>query len=332
MGRLAVLHPQAGPALTAAGDGGDQSDPTPHRPDVALLGATDVRSLAASLDLRPSKARGQNFVVDPAAVRRVVRVAGVQSGDRVLEVGPGLGSLTLALLEAGACVVAVEVDQRLAGALGATVADRAPAAARRLAVLAADALVVDGDALRAAAAGLDGGGGAGPTRLVANLPYNVAVPVLLHLLAELPGLAEVLVMVQTEVAQRLAAAPGGRTYGVPSVKAAWYGDVTVAGAVPRGVFWPVPNVDSSLVRLRTRPAPGDPALREATFAVVDAAFSQRRKMLRSALAGWAGSPARAEALARAAGLDPALRGERLGLGSFVALARAGRGEGGHDAA
>ena len=312
MGRLAVVHPQAGPALT----------------DVALLGAGDVRALARTLDLHPSKARGQNFVVDPAAVRRVVRVAGVESGERVLEVGPGLGSLTLALLEAGACVVAVEVEQRLAGALAATVADRAPAAAERLAVLAADALVVDGDSLRAAAAGLGGdgdGAGAGPTRLVANLPYNVAVPVLLHLLAELPGLAEVLVMVQTEVAQRLAAAPGGRTYGVPSVKAAWYGDVTVAGSVPRGVFWPVPNVDSSLVRLRARPAPGDAALREATFAVVDAAFSQRRKMLRSALAGWAGSPARAEALARAAGLDPTLRGERLGLAAFVALARAGHG-------
>ena len=319
MGRLAGVHPQAGPALT--GDAGDPSDrDQADQPHVALLGAGDVRSLARGMDLRPSKARGQNFVVDPAAVRRVVRVAGVAEGERVLEVGPGLGSLTLALLQAGASVVAVEVDERLAKALAATVADRAPSVAGRLAVLAADALVVDGDRLRAAAAAL---GGAGPTRLVANLPYNVAVPVLLHLLAELPEITEVLVMVQSEVAQRLAAAPGGRTYGVPSVKAAWYGEVTVAGAVPRGVFWPVPNVDSSLVRLRTRPAPGDAALREATFAVVDAAFSQRRKMLRSALAAWAGSPARAETLARAAGLDPALRGERVGLDGFVAMARAG---------
>ena len=324
MGRVAGLHPQAGPALTS-GPLRDQSDPTDRgaqrgRPTVALLGAGDVRALARSLDLHPSKARGQNFVVDPAAVRRVVRVAGVVPGEHVLEVGPGLGSLTLALLEAGASVVAVEVDERLAGALEATVAARAPAAADRLAVLAADALVVDGERLRAAAAAL---GGAGPTRLVANLPYNVAVPVLLHLLAEMPGTTEATVMVQTEVAERLAAAPGGRTYGVPSVKAAWYGEATVAGSVPRAVFWPVPNVDSSLVRLRARPAPGDAALREATFAVVDAAFSQRRKMLRSALAAWAGSPARAEAVVRAAGLDPTLRGERVGLDGFVALARAG---------
>lgn len=302
------MHPQAGPALTSAGG-------------VALLGAGDVRSLARELDLHPSKARGQNFVVDPAAVRRVVRVAGAVAGECVLEVGPGLGSLTLALLEAGTSVVAVELDDRLAALLGSTVAARAPGAVGRLVVLEADALAVGGDRLRAAAAGMGSGG---PTRLVANLPYNVAVPVLLHLLAELPGLAEVLVMVQTEVAERLAAPPGGRTYGVPSVKAAWYGQVTVAASVPRAVFWPVPRVDSSLVRLRARPVPGDADLRRETFAVVDAAFSQRRKMLRSALAGWAGSPARAAAVAEAAGLDPTLRGERVDLEGFVALARAGQ--------
>lgn len=277
-----------------------------------------MRSLAARLDLHPSKARGQNFVVDAGTVRRVVRTAGVEAGTSVLEVGPGLGSLTLALLEAGAGVLAVEIDDRLAALLPETVAARAPASARRLTVVGADALDVTAEGLLAAsgAAGLEP-----PTHLVANLPYNVAVPVLLHLLAELPSLSDVLVMVQTEVGERLAAPPGSRTYGVPSVKAAWYGEVTLAGSVGPTVFWPAPRVDSSLVRVRRRPAPGDAALRHDVFAVVDAAFSQRRKTLRSALAGWAGSPGRAEEVLHAAGVDPGLRGERLALEDFVAVAR-----------
>lgn len=316
MGRLAVLHPQARPPLSTQhgqheqAEGGDRG--------VALLGASDVRSLAARLDLHPSKARGQNFVVDAGTVRRVVRTAGVEAGTAVLEVGPGLGSLTLALLEAGAGVLAVEIDDRLATLLPETVGARAPAVASRLTVVGADALDVRGGDLLAAA---ETAGLAPPTHLVANLPYNVAVPVLLHLLAELPGLSDVLVMVQTEVGERLAAPPGSRTYGVPSVKAAWYGEVTLAGSVGPTVFWPAPRVDSSLVRLRRRPAPGDAGLRREVFAVVDAAFSQRRKTLRSALATWAGSASRAEEVLRSAGVDPGLRGERLALGDFVAVAR-----------
>lgn len=281
-----------------------------------------MRALAADLGLRPSKARGQNFVTDAGTVRRIVRRAGVAPGEVVLEVGPGLGSLTLGLLDAGARVVAVELDPRLAAALPGTVAERRPDVAGALVVLEADALAVDRAPLLAAHA-------AAPTRLVANLPYNVAVPVLLHLLELLPELVEVLVMVQTEVAERLAAPPGSRTYGVPSVKAAWYGEVTTAGSIARGVFWPVPNVDSSLVRLRRRPVPaGD---REAVFAVVDAAFGQRRKTLRAALAGWAGSPAAAEGVLRAAGVDPQLRGERLALAAFTAVAaqRSGHPTGTH---
>ncbi len=310
MGRLARVHPQARPALSTG------SDAAGH--EVALLGLSDVRAMAARLDLHPAKARGQNFVVDAGTVRRVVASARVAPGETVLEVGPGLGSLTLALLEAGAGVLAVEIDERLATLLPETVAQRAPGAAHRFAVVSGDALAVSGDHLVAvgASAGLDT-----PVRLVANLPYNVAVPVLLHLLAELPGLREVLVMVQAEVAQRLAAAPGGRTYGVPSVKAAWYGEVTLAGSVGPAVFWPAPRVDSSLVRLRRRPPPGGDELRAEVFAVVDAAFSQRRKTLRSALATWAGTPVAAESVLRAAGIDPGLRGERLALADFVAIAQ-----------
>ncbi len=243
-------------------------------------------------------------------MRRIVRRAQVVPGEVVLEVGPGLGSLTLGLLDAGARVVAVEIDPRLADALPATVGQRRPDLAGALVVLEADALRVEGARVLAAH-------GAPATKLVANLPYNVAVPVLLHLLEELPELTEVLVMVQSEVADRLAAPAGSRTYGVPSVKAAWYGEVTAAGGISRTVFWPEPNVDSSLVRLRRRPPPD--ADRAAVFAVVDAAFGQRRKTLRAALAGWAGSPAAAEEALRAAGIDPGLRGERLGLADFVAL-------------
>ncbi|MFH5824431.1 16S rRNA (adenine(1518)-N(6)/adenine(1519)-N(6))-dimethyltransferase RsmA [Georgenia sp. AZ-5] len=289
-------------------------------PATGLLGAADVRRLAEALGVRPTKTLGQNFVHDAGTVRRIARAADVQPGDVVLEVGPGLGSLTLALLEAGAHVVAVEIDPPLAQALPATVAARMPQAAERLAVLRADAMTVAGPGDLPAPPALAPAGAVAPAKLVANLPYNVAVPVLLNLLERLPSLAEVLVMVQAEVADRIAAPPGSRTYGVPSVKAAWYAAAARAGTVSRSVFWPVPNVDSALVRLTRREPPASAAGREATFAVVDAAFAQRRKTLRAALTGWAGSPAAAEEAVRAAGLDPGLRGERLTVEDFARIA------------
>ena len=280
---------------------------------VALLGPAEVRALADELGLRPTKTLGQNFVIDPNTVRRIVRVSGVGPADVVLEVGPGLGSLTLALLDSGADVIAVEVDHLLARRLPRTVAERSvPAVAERLTVL-------DADALRVATLPQS------PTALVANLPYNVSVPVLLHLLATFPSIGRALVMVQLEVAERLAAEPGSRVYGVPSVKARWYGTVRQAGLVGRSVFWPVPNVDSGLVELiRTEP-PRTDVPREAVFAVIDAAFAQRRKMLRSALAGWAGSTARAVELIEAAGVDPSARGEALEVADFAAIAAAAHG-------
>jgi 16S rRNA (adenine1518-N6/adenine1519-N6)-dimethyltransferase len=272
-----------------------------------LLGAGDVRRLAESLGLRPTKARGQNFVVDANTVRRIVRAADVVADDVVVEVGPGLGSLTLGLLPAVKRVVAVEVDETLATALPATVAEFAPSLADRLDVVAADAMRVISLP------------GPAPTALVANLPYNVAVPVLLHMLETFPTLRRVLVMVQKEVADRLAAPPGSRTYGVPSVKAAWYAQVRPAGSVSRTVFWPVPNVDSGLVALERRdPPPG--ADREAVFAVIDAAFAQRRKTLRAALRGWAGSAPAAEKALVEAGVDPRARGEQLAVGDFARIA------------
>ncbi|TRW46751.1 16S rRNA (adenine(1518)-N(6)/adenine(1519)-N(6))-dimethyltransferase RsmA [Georgenia yuyongxinii] len=292
---------------------------TDATPPAGLLGAADVRRLADALGVRPTKTLGQNFVHDAGTVRRIVRTAGVEAGDVVLEVGPGLGSLTLALLETGAHVVAVEIDPPLARALPATVTARMPDAAARLAVLPADAMTVTGPADLPAPAAL-AGDAVVPTRLVANLPYNVAVPVLLTLLQNLPSLAEVLVMVQAEVADRIAAPPGSRTYGVPSVKAAWYAEATRAGTISRSVFWPVPNVDSALVRLRRREPPATTATRREVFAVVDAAFAQRRKTLRAALGPWAGSPAAAEVALRAAGVDPTLRGERLTVTDFARIA------------
>jgi 16S rRNA (adenine1518-N6/adenine1519-N6)-dimethyltransferase len=279
-----------------------------------LLGPVEVRTLAAELGMRPTKRLGQNFVHDPNTVRRIVRAAELDPSDVVLEVGPGLGSLTLGLLEASAAVRAVEIDPLLADRLPVTVAERAPALAERLAVVTADAL-------RVRAADLPG---PEPTALVANLPYNVGVPVVLHLLAQLPSLRRGLVMVQAEVAERLAAEPGSRTYGVPSAKLAWFAAARRAGPVPRAVFWPVPNVDSGLLAFTRRtPPPGD---RAAVFAVIDAAFAQRRKVLRSALAGWAGSASAAEEVLRAAGVDPGARAERLAIGDFarVAAAAAGR--------
>jgi 16S rRNA (adenine1518-N6/adenine1519-N6)-dimethyltransferase len=278
-----------------------------------LLGPAEVRALAAELELRPTKRLGQNFVHDPNTVRRIVRSAELRPDDVVLEVGPGLGSLTLALLPSVAAVHAVEIDPVLAARLPVTVAERAPELADRLVVTTADAL-------RVRAADLVG---PVPTAIVANLPYNVGVPVVLHLLAELPGIRRGLVMVQSEVAERLAAEPGSRTYGVPSAKLAWFAHARRAGPVPRAVFWPVPGVDSGLLAFDRRDPPaGD---RAAVFALIDAAFAQRRKSLRSALAGWAGSPAAAETALRAAGIDPSTRAERLGIEEFAALAAAHSG-------
>lgn len=276
--------------------------------EVRLLGPADVRRLATELGVRPTKKLGQNFVHDPNTVRRIVVGAQLRDDDVVLEVGPGLGSLTLGLLEVARHVTAIEVDDALAAQLPITVAARAPEQAGRLSVLAADALRVRAAALP----------GPAPTALVANLPYNVAVPVLLHLLAELPSIEHGLVMVQSEVADRLAASPGSRVYGVPSAKAAWYATVRRAGPVPRAVFWPVPNVDSGLVSFTRRQPP--PGARAATFAVVDAAFAQRRKTLRSALAVWAGSAQAAETVLRAAAVDPAARGEQLDIAAFARIA------------
>lgn len=278
----------------------------------ALLGPADIRRLAAELDVRPTKRLGQNFVHDPNTVRRIVAAAGLAPADVVLEVGPGLGSLTLALLPAAHRVVAVEIDPVLARRLPHTVTERAPALADRLTVLNADALRVTAHQL------------GHPTALVANLPYNVSVPVVLHLLAELPTMTKALVMVQAEVADRIAARPASKVYGVPSVKVAWYAEARRVATVPRSVFWPVPNVDSALVLLTRRPSPD--ADRKTLFELVDAAFAQRRKTLRAALATWAGSPDRAAELLTRAGVDPAARGETLTVGDFAALARmAGKG-------
>lgn len=273
-----------------------------------LLGPAEIRDLAARLGVTPAKKRGQNFVHDANTVRRIVRAADLAPGEVVVEVGPGLGSLTLALLPAARRVYAVEIDPRLAGALPSTVAAHAPSYASRLSVVTADALQVR-------AADLPGA-----TALVANLPYNVAVPVVLHLLAELPDLRHGLVMVQQEVADRLTAAPGSRVYGAPSAKLAWYARARQAGRVPPGVFWPVPNVESGLVAFTRREPPAPPGRREEVFAVVDAAFAQRRKMLRSALAGWAGGAAAAERALAAAGVPPTARGEELGIAQFAAIA------------
>jgi 16S rRNA (adenine1518-N6/adenine1519-N6)-dimethyltransferase len=271
-----------------------------------LLDPSAVRELASQLGLRPSKQRGQNFVTDANTIRRIVAAAQVTEDDTVLEVGPGLGSLTLGLLQVARRVVAIEIDDLLAAQLPDTVAARLPARAAALTVINADALQVDALPLP-------------PTAVVANLPYNVAVPVLLHLLATFHSWSHGLVMVQAEVADRLAASPGSKTYGVPSVKVAWYAATARAGTVPPTVFWPAPNVESGLVAINRRAQPATTATREQVFAVIDAAFGQRRKMLRSALAGLAGSSAAASAAVVAAGLDPKARGETLDVTDFTRI-------------
>ena len=275
-----------------------------------LLGPADVRALAARLGVHPTKQRGQNFVIDANTVRRIVREAALEPDDVVVEVGPGLGSLTLGLLGEVRRVVAIEVDPVLAAALPATLATYAPDLAGRCEVVGADALRVTEIP------------GPPPTVVVANLPYNVSVPVLLHLLALLPGLERGLVMVQSEVADRLAAPPGSKVYGVPSVKVAWYADVRRAGAIGRNVFWPAPNVDSGLVAWTRRPPPPTTATREQVFAVVDAAFAHRRKVLRGALRTLAGSGEAAERALAQAGVDPMARGESLGIEAFARIAEA----------
>ena len=275
-----------------------------------LLTSNDIRELCAQLNIRPTKTLGQNFVNDPGTVRKIVRNAGVQAGEQVLEIGPGLGSLTLALLEAGAQVSAVEIDPPLAQALPTTAQARFPEA--KLQVFTADALTITGP---------ESIGGATPTRLVANLPYNVAVPIVLTVLEKLRSIQTVLVMVQAEVADRLAATPGNKIYGVPSAKVAWYASARRTLTIGRNVFYPVPNVDSALVKIERRPQPNTTATREQVFAVIDAAFAQRRKTLRQALAGLAGSAGAAQEALERAGVSPTARGETLDIDQFAAVAQ-----------
>jgi 16S rRNA (adenine1518-N6/adenine1519-N6)-dimethyltransferase len=273
---------------------------------MTLLGAAQIRELAAQLDLKPSKSLGQNFVIDSNVCTKIVRTAGVTSADIALEIGPGLGSLTLAMLEVAKSVISVEIDPRLAQQLPITVAQHFDHP-ENLTVINKDALAVN--ELPVA-----------PTVLVANLPYNVSVPVLLHLLEKFPTLRTGVVMVQAEVADRLAAKPGGKEYGIPSVKAAWWADVKNVGTVSRSIFWPAPNVDSKLVGFTRRETAGSEESREKVFTIIDAAFAQRRKMLRSALSSLYGSSSAAEAILIKAGIDPTLRGEALQVESFCKIA------------
>ncbi len=282
-----------------------------HMTSVRLLGAADIRRLAAELDVTPTKKLGQNFVVDANTVRKIVNVARVTPDDRVVEIGPGLGSLTLAVLAAGASVTAVEIDHRLAARLAQTAAEQGvPDGA--LTVIEHDAMTVTdlpGD----------------PDVLVANLPYNISVPVLLHFMETFPGLARGVVMVQAEVGERLAAVPGSKIYGAPSAKAAWYGSWRLAGTVSRQVFWPVPNVDSILVGFDRAETPmGTEEDRRETFRIIDLAFQQRRKMLRQALSRELGGSAQASELLEAAGVAPTARGESLDTAAFLRISRAVR--------
>ena len=280
-------------------------------PETGLLDPSSIRRIAAELELRPTKQRGQNFVIDPNTVRRIVSLSGVTTEDVVLEIGPGLGSLTLGLLDVAREVTVVEIEDSLADRLQRTVRERlGDDAAEKLSVVNADAmriLELPGEA---------------PSAVVANLPYNISVPVLLHLLERFPSWSTGLVMVQLEVADRLVAPPGNKTYGVPSAKMAWYASSRRVGTVPPKVFWPVPNVESGLVRIERRDPPVTEAPREKVFEVIDAAFSQRRKMLRAALASLMGSASAASEIITAAGVDPQSRGEVLGIAEFAAVASA----------
>ena len=276
--------------------------------EAQLLGGADIRELADRLGVVPTKKLGQNFVIDPNTIRRIVAAAKLSGSETVVEIGPGLGSLTLGLIEVAERVISVEIDPKMAAAIEATVAMRAPGA--NFTLVSADAMKVT-----------DLGGE--PDALVANLPYNISVPVLLHFLEQFPSLHRGLVLVQAEVAHRMAAKPGNKIYGVPSLKLAWYAEAVLAGNIGRNIFWPVPNVDSALVYFEKRAQLlGDETLRLAVWDAVDAAFGQRRKTLRQALADWGGSAAAAEELLKAAGIDPQARGEQLDIGAFVALAKA----------
>ncbi len=286
--------------------------PSDHTADRALLGAADIRRLAAELDVRPTKTLGQNFVIDGNTIRRIVAAAKIDPAETVLEVGPGLGSLTLGLLDAARHVVAIEIDPKLAARLPETIGEFRPEKAGAFTVVTADALKVTELPRQ-------------PTALVATLPYNVAVPVVLHLLEHFPTLEHGLVMVQDEVADRLAAPPGSKIYGVPSVKAAWYAGLRKAGVIGMNVFWPAPKISSGLVEFIRREPPQTTASRQEVFAVIDAAFAQRRKTVRAALAGWAGSGAEAERILLAAGVDPSARGEVLDVGAFSRIAQAKTG-------
>jgi 16S rRNA (adenine1518-N6/adenine1519-N6)-dimethyltransferase len=284
------------------------TEPNPAAP-APLFGASDIRRLAEEIGIRPTKTLGQNFVIDGNTIRRIVSVANIGPDEIVLEVGPGLGSLTLGLLDAAKAVVAVEIDPVLAAKLPETVNEWRPEAA-------GDFHLVQADAMKVTALPVE------PTAIVANLPYNVAVPVVLHLLQHFPSLRHGLVMVQDEVADRLAAGPGSKTYGVPSVKAAWYSSMRKAGVIGMNVFWPAPKIHSGLVSFTRREPPLTTATREQVFAVIDAAFAQRRKTLRAALAGWAGGASEAERCLLAAGVDPTARGEVIDIAAFARIAEA----------
>jgi len=278
---------------------------------VELLGAADIRALAQSLGVVPTKKLGQNFVTDPNTIRRIVQAAKLTGSETVVEIGPGLGSLTLGLLEQAKSVIAVEIDNKMAAAIEQTVQERAQGKSFHL---------VSADALKVTELPLD------PDALVANLPYNISVPVLLHFLEQFPSIHSGLVLVQAEVAHRLAAVPGSKVYGVPSAKLAWYANANLAGNIGRNIFWPVPNVDSALVYFVKRDvALGSEELRLETFSVIDNAFAQRRKTLRQALAEWAGSATNAEEILVRAGIDPTKRGEALTILDFVSIAKARQG-------
>jgi 16S rRNA (adenine1518-N6/adenine1519-N6)-dimethyltransferase len=274
---------------------------------ISLLGAAEIRALAEQLDVHPAKSLGQNFVIDANTCQKIVRLAVISQGDHVVEIGPGLGSLTLALLQATNKVTTIEIDERLAKQL--------PITAKEHGVPDGNLQIMNQDALQVFDIPDN------PTKLVANLPYNVSVPVLLNFLERFPSITSGVVMVQTEVAERLAAKPGSKTYGVPSAKAAWWSDMILADSVSRSVFWPVPNVDSSLVKFVRHSPLGDESLRRRTFELIDRAFGQRRKMLRAIYADIYGGSAAAETALLSAGVEPTTRGESLSVERFAAIAK-----------
>lgn len=278
---------------------------------IRLLGRSEIRNLAKELELRPRKSLGQNFVHDANTVRRIASASSVNKRDHVLEVGPGLGSLTLALLDRGSTVTAVEIDTQLAQRLPKTIAEHSHSEIHRLTVLNRDILGLSREDLTTP-----------PTALVANLPYNIAVPAILHLLAEFPSIRTVMVMVQAEVAERLAAEPGNKEYGVPSAKVRFYGKVRRYGMVAPTVFWPIPRVFSGLVRIdchETSPWPAEPGFREKVFELIDIGFAQRRKTSRNAFLEWAGSGNESASRLLAASIDPARRGETLSIAEYARL-------------